>query len=104
VALMGSSISEEQIERLKWIRSMVPLPHLVLFMDRDQAGTEGAKKVQERLCRRGLHVSVFDWNQSVRWQDGPTAPIDPSIRDPADMSVEQLLCLRRQKIIWVFVL
>lgn len=99
VALMGSSLSEQQITRLKWIRLRVPLPRIVLFLDRDRAGIEGAQKVKERLRRHGLEVSVFDWNQSVRWQDGSTEPIGPSIQDPADMSVDQLCCLRRLRLI-----
>jgi DNA primase len=98
-ALMGSSISAEQIERLAWIRSRLGLPYILLFLDRDQAGQEAAGKVQERLGHHSLAVTVFDWDQKVSG-NGQTAKLIPeSIQDPADMSVDQLRALRRQGII-----
>ena len=98
-ALMGSSISAEQSERLTWIRSRLGLPYILLFLDRDQAGQEAAGKIQERLGRHSLVVTVFDWDQKVSL-NGQTAKLIPeSIQDPADMSVDQLRALRRQAII-----
>jgi 5S rRNA maturation endonuclease (ribonuclease M5) len=99
VALMGNTLSEEQIERLMWIRSRIHFAQIVLFLDRDQAGTEGAQKARQRLSLYGIKVSVFDWNQSVRWPDEPISLIAASIQDPAEMSVNQLRCLRSQGII-----
>ncbi len=98
-ALMGSSISAEQIERLAWIRSRLGLPYILLLLDRDQAGLEAAGQVQERLGHHSLAVTVFDWDQKVS-VNGQTAKLIPeSIQDPADMSVDQLRALRRQGII-----
>jgi DNA primase len=98
-ALMGSSISAEQIERLTWIRSRLGFPYILLFLDRDQTGQKAAGKIQERLGRHSLTVTVFDWNQKVVL-NGQTAELIPeSIQDPADMSVGQLHALRRQGII-----
>ena len=98
-ALMGTAISEEQIERLTWIRTRVRFPHILLFLDRDQAGRDGVRQAQERLRHHNLAVSVFDWNQKVSWNGQAAELIPDSIQDPADMSVEQLHCLRRQGII-----
>jgi len=98
-ALMGSAISESQIERLIWIRSRVLFPHILLFLDRDQAGQKGTNKIRETLRRHELDVTVFDWNQSVVWENQPAGPIPVSIQDPADMSADQLRCLRGQGII-----
>jgi transposase/5S rRNA maturation endonuclease (ribonuclease M5) len=94
VALMGSSLSIEQIERLLWFRLRIPFDRILLFLDRDQAGTEGVQKARQKLCCHDVEVSVFDWNQSVRWDHGQISLIGPSIQDPADMSVNQLRCLR----------
>jgi hypothetical protein len=44
-------------------------------------------------------VSVFDWHQPIRWDHGQNNLIPRSIQDPADMSINQLRCLRRQGII-----
>jgi transposase/5S rRNA maturation endonuclease (ribonuclease M5) len=98
-ALMGTSISEEQIERLTWIRSHVRFPHILLFLDRDQAGRHGARQVLEQLHRHEAKVTVFDWDQSLICDPQHVGPIPAAIQDPADMSAEQLRCLRRQGII-----
>jgi DNA primase len=98
-ALMGSSVSAEQIERLTWIRSRLRFPYVLLFLDRDKPGQEAAGKIQERLGNHNLAVTMFDWNQKVSL-NGQTAELIPeSIQDPAEMSVGQLHALRRQGII-----
>jgi DNA primase len=99
VALMGSTISVEQIERLVWIRSRVRFPRTLLFLDRDPAGKTGALQVQERLSHHGFSVTVFDWEQLVPFNGQEPQPIPESIQDPADMPVEQLQTLRRHGIL-----
>ena len=84
-ALMGAHISIEQIERLGWIRSRIGFSRIVLFLDRDEAGQKGACRALELLHQYGFEVSVFDWNL-----------IPDPVKDPADMSVEQLQQLHRQ--------
>jgi len=84
-ALMGAHISAEQIERLGWIRSRIGFSRIVLFLDRDEAGQQGTCRAFELLGRHGFNVSVFDWNL-----------IPDPVKDPADMSVEQLQQLHRQ--------
>jgi hypothetical protein len=86
-ALMGAHISPEQIERLKWIRSRITFPRIVLFLDRDEAGRKGTCRAFELLQQHSFEVSVFDWKRT---------PIPDSAKDPADMSVEQLQLLRAQ--------
>jgi transposase/5S rRNA maturation endonuclease (ribonuclease M5) len=98
-ALMGSSISAEQIERLVWIRSLVRFPHILLFLDRDRAGWDGSIKVKEKLLQHNIPVTVFDWDQKVSCNGQPPQIIPDSIQDPADMSVEQLRSLRDKGII-----
>ncbi|MFH1147145.1 MAG: IS21 family transposase [Pseudomonadota bacterium] len=98
-ALMGTAISAEQIERLAWIRTRVGFPHILLFLDRDQAGRDGVQQARERLRHHNLAVTVFDWDQKVSCNGQVAERIPDSIQDPADMSVEQLRRLRRQGII-----
>jgi transposase/5S rRNA maturation endonuclease (ribonuclease M5) len=99
VALMGSAISSEQIERLVWVHARVRFPRILLFLDRDPAGQRGVRQVRERLSRHGLSVTAFDWDQLATWNGQGAEPIPESIKDPADMSVEQLQTLRRQGIL-----
>ena len=99
VALMGSAMSGEQIERLLWIQTLVRFPQILLFLDRDQAGRSAARQVREQLSHHGLPVTVFDWDQLISLNGQGNQPIPESIQDPADMSVEQLRALRRQGIL-----
>ena len=98
-ALMGAHISTEQIERLSWIRSRLRFPRIALFLDRDQAGRDGARKVAERLGCYNFDVSLFDWDRAMPWNAQGQDPIPISIQDPADMTVEQLQWLRSRGII-----
>lgn len=84
-ALMGAHISAEQIERLAWIRSRIVFPRIILFLDRDEAGQKGACHAFDRLRQHNFEVSLFDWEQ-----------IPGTVKDPADMSVQQLRQLRVQ--------
>ena len=87
-ALMGAHISTQQIERLAWIQSRIHFPRIVLFLDGDEAGRNGARQAEERLRRHNFEVSVFDWSETPSIPDG--------VKDPADMPVEQLQHLRQQ--------
>jgi hypothetical protein len=98
-ALMGSSISAEQVERLVWIRCRLRFPYIRLFLDRDDAGQEAACKAQQRLGHHNLAVTVFDWDQKVSLNGQTAEQIPESIQDPADMSVGQLRALRSQGIL-----
>jgi DNA primase len=91
-ALMGAHITAEQVKRLTWIHSQIRFPRIVLFLDRDQAGRDGAQQALEQLRSRGFEISIFDW-------DRISEPIPDSIQDPADMPVGQLRRLRNDGII-----
>jgi transposase len=84
-ALMGAHLSAEQVDRLEWIRSRIGFSRVVLFLDRDEAGRQGTARAFELLGRRRFKVSVFDWGL-----------IPDSVKDPADLSVEQLQLMRAQ--------
>jgi transposase/5S rRNA maturation endonuclease (ribonuclease M5) len=98
-ALMGSSISTEQIQRLWWIRNRLQFPHILLFLDRDKAGQQAAGNIRQQLGRYKLAVTVFDWNQKVSVNGQSAEPIPQCIQDPADMTLRRLRALRKQGII-----
>ncbi|MBW1999529.1 MAG: hypothetical protein JRJ29_16405 [Deltaproteobacteria bacterium] len=81
------------------IHGRVRFPHILLFLDRDQAGRSAVRQVRNRLRRHGLVVTVFDWHQLVPCNGQGAEPIADSIQHPADMSVEQLRMLRNQGIL-----
>jgi DNA primase len=98
-ALMGAHISAAQVERLAWLRSRIGFSRIVLFLDRDQAGREGARKAADRLRGHNFEVRVFDWDLSLSWNDQSPRPLPHSIADPAEMPVAQLCSLRRRGLI-----
>jgi 5S rRNA maturation endonuclease (ribonuclease M5) len=98
-ALMGSSISAEQIQRLSWIRNRLQFPYILLLLDRDKAGQQAAGKIQQQLEHHKLAVRVFDWHQKVSVNGQSPEPIAASIQDPADMTLDQLRALRSQGIV-----
>jgi transposase/5S rRNA maturation endonuclease (ribonuclease M5) len=98
-ALMGAHISAEQIERLTWIRSRIGFARIVLFLDRDNAGRNGARRALEQLRQHNFEVSVFDWDRATPGSVAGAEPIPDSIKDPADMPVEYLQRLRGQGLI-----
>jgi transposase len=86
-ALMGAHITGEQIQRVGWIRFRIGFSRIVLFLDRDDAGQNGACRALELLRQHHFEVSLFDWNRNL---------IPDLAKDPADMAVEQLQLLRVQ--------
>jgi len=98
-ALMGSHIAAEQIDRLEWLRARIGFSRIVLFLDQDQAGREGARKAAHQLRGHNFEVCVFDWDLSIFWNDHSPGPLPNSIADPADMSVAQLCSLRTRGLI-----
>jgi len=95
-ALMGSSMTSDQIERLVWMQSRLQFPYIRLLLDRDAAGQEAVGKLRKQLDRHGLAVKLFDWDQKVSCNGQTAEPIPESIQDPADMSLDQLRALRSQ--------
>ena len=95
-ALMGSDITEEQISRVKFISSRIPIPKITVFLDRDEAGIAGAEKAVALLRTNEFSVEAFDWNQTFAQSYADLVKIPATIMDPGDMSVKQLQWLRRQ--------
>ena len=98
-ALMGSHLTPEQIDRLKFIASHMDIPEIRLFLDRDEAGRKGTQKAMALLKQNGFVVTVFDWDQKFERPGCPPVSIPPLIKDPADMSCAQLKYLRKHEII-----
>ncbi len=93
---MGAYITEKQIEQVKFIDEQASIPHINLFLDRDQAGMSGAQRATNLLRANGFCVRVFDWKQCFDKPDGTKINIPDTIKDAADMSARQLMWLRGQ--------
>jgi len=95
-ALMGSHMTEQQVDRVKFISSHAPIPKITVFLDRDEAGITGAEKAVALLRSNGFSAEAFDWNQTFEQSGTEFFKIPVTIRDPGDMSVRQLQWLRTQ--------
>ncbi len=98
-ALMGAHITSEQIDKLKFIGSHMPVGGINLFLDRDETGRKGTWKAVALLMQSGFDVKVFDWEQKFDRPGCPPVGIKALIKDPADMSIAQLRYLRKSEII-----
>ncbi len=98
-ALMGAQITTQQIERIKFIDSIVKLPKILMFLDRDEAGVTGARKSIALLQKNGFEVEEFDWDQLFDRPGSCPVSIPAGLRDAGDMALIQLRWLRKQKII-----
>jgi transposase len=98
-ALMGSHITVEQILRLKFLASHMPIGAITLFLDRDDAGQKGSKRALSLLKQNGFTVKAFDWKQKFERPGCPPIEIKPLIKDPTDMSYAQIKYLRIHGII-----
>lgn len=99
VAIMGSHITIEQIHRLRFLASHMPIGVINVFLDRDEAGQKGSQRAVSLLKQNGFVVKEFDWNQKFERPGCPPVRIKPSIKDPADMSGVQIEYLRKHGII-----
>ena len=98
-AIMGSHITVEQIDRLKFLTSHMAIRGINLFLDRDKTGQKGTRKAASLLKQNGFSVNVFDWDQTFERPGCPPVKINALIKDPADMSVYQIKYLRKHEII-----
>ncbi len=95
-ALMGSQITDEQVDRVKFISSLVAIAKITIFLDRDEAGIAGSEKALSLLRRNGFSVNLFDWEEAFDRPGARLLRIPVGIKDPGDMSPKQLKWLRRQ--------
>ena len=96
-ALMGAQITKQQIERINFIDSVVKIPQIMMFLDRDKAGISGTSKSIALLRENGFEVEEFDWDQQFNRPGSTPVTIPDGIRDAGDMALKQLRWLRQHK-------
>jgi hypothetical protein len=93
---MGSYLTKNQVDRLKFITSRITIPKITVFLDRDEAGKNGTTKAISLLKDSGLVAEPIDWNQSFDKSNGSSVSMSGTICDPGDMSAPQIKWLRKQ--------
>lgn len=99
VAIFGSSLAAQQIEKLKLIAERLGQETtFLLWFDRDKAGMEGQNRALSLLVETGLKTTGFDWEKKFS-KDGSMVGFPDTVKDPCEFSIEQLKYLRKMKII-----
>lgn len=99
VAIFGSSLAAQQIEKLKFIAEQLGQETtFLLWFDKDKAGIEGQNKALSLLMETGLKAAGFDWERKFS-KDGAIVGFPENVKDPCEFSVEQLKYLRKMRII-----
>jgi DNA primase len=77
VALMGSSMSEQQSNLIHRLRSNV-----ILFLDNDEAGWEGTKNIASRVQRfqPGVHIAHYPYAEECQPDDLTPAEVAAAIQ------------------------
>lgn len=100
VAPFGSSLSEAQLQRLRFISKHLDVQRFLVWFDRDQAGQAGTQAAVDAInAVEGLSAQPFDWQQTWTTAQRGTVGIPETIGDPCDFSVEQLQWLRQQGVL-----
>ena len=117
VATFGAQLSAPQIRRLDLVSEMTGVDRFRFFYDRDQAGQHGAEKALAAFSGNamatrqagypawvegltsGLEADAFDWEQTWSSSARTAVGIPEGIRDPCDLTVEQLGWLREEGVI-----
>lgn len=95
VATFGSHLTENQADKLARAATHLSVPRILLFFDRDRAGREAAVRATVLLESLGLTVMSFNWEQTIQTKGRGGISIPETIRDPCDMTVEQIRWMLR---------
>lgn len=99
VAIFGSSLALQQIEKLKLIAERLGKEiTFLVWLDKDNAGVEGQNKALSLLTETKVKAIGFNWERKFS-KDGSLVGFPDDVKDPCDFSVEQLRYLRKMKII-----
>jgi hypothetical protein len=99
VAVFGSHLSPQQVERLQELATLAQADYFRLFLDRDEAGKKGAQEGLAALHDAGLRGNIFNWEQAWNSERRTGIAIPRTITDPADFTLEQLRWLRNEGLI-----
>lgn len=99
VATFGARLSEWQADKLKEALARLSASRVVIFYDRDQAGSQATADAVALLGSLGVPVTPFDWSQHFQSAGRQGVPIPETIQDPCDFSAAQLRWLRERKIV-----
>lgn len=100
IAIFGSSLAAQQIEKLKLIAERLGKEiTFLLWFDKDKAGVEGQNTAINLLKESGLKATGFDWERKFSKDEGSIVGFPDTVKDPCEFSIEQLKYLRKMRII-----
>ncbi|ETR65961.1 MAG: hypothetical protein OMM_13452 [Candidatus Magnetoglobus multicellularis str. Araruama] len=86
---LTASLSDEQIQKIEYIKSKINIPEIKIWFDDDDAGRNGTQKAIEKLKNFEIPVSAFDWDK-LRSEKR---------KDTCDFEIDELKKLRQSDLI-----
>ena len=99
VASFGTNLSQTQIDKLHLLKEVMNAQEIIIWFDRDKAGSQAQENQVDALKADGLPATGFDWNQKFQSDVRGSVAIPDTIQDPCDLWVRQIQWLREAKII-----
>jgi len=96
VASFGTSVSQIQIDKLHLLKEVLGAKEILVWFDRDKAGSEMQRALVDALNADQLPARSFDWGQKFRSDVRGEVPIPEGIQDPCDLSVQQIQWLKQE--------
>lgn len=94
VASFGTSVSQAQIDKLHLLKEVLGAKEILVWFDRDKAGTEMQELLVDALQADRLPARGFDWERKFRSDQRGKVSISGDIQDPCDLSMNQIQWLR----------
>lgn len=96
VASFGTTVSQVQIDKLHLLKEVLGAQEILVWFDRDKAGSMAQRALIEALQADRLQARGFDWGQRFQSDVRGAVGIPDDIQDPCDLSAQQIQWLRHE--------
>jgi 5S rRNA maturation endonuclease (ribonuclease M5) len=94
VASFGTAVSQAQIDKLHLLKEVLGAKEILVWFDRDKAGSEAQGTLVDALNADQLPAKGFDWGQKFRSDVRGDVCIPEAVQDPGEFDVLQIQWLR----------
>ena len=99
VASFGTSVSSHQIGKLHLLKEVLGVKEILVWFDRDKAGSDAQHALVQALNADSLPARGFEWEQHFRSDLRGEVSIPEKIQDPCDLSTQQIQWLKLENVI-----
>ncbi|MGB1209205.1 MAG: toprim domain-containing protein [Paracoccaceae bacterium] len=96
LASFGTQVSQTQITKLHLLKEVLEAKEILVWFDRDKAGSDAQHALVQALNADNLPARDFEWEQHFRSDLRGEVSIPEKIQDPCDLSTKQIQWLRNK--------